>query len=93
MADWSDQIYSFFTGDQTGINFITNIGLQVTNVFPLTKSITEQFVVKSNSLLQFAYQAVGYLSSHLVWQVVNKKSYLRVKRFGYLLTMFDLCCK
>ena len=33
VADWSDQIYSFFTGDQTGINFITNIGLQVTNVF------------------------------------------------------------
>ena len=39
VADWSDQIYSFFTGDQTGINFITNIGLQVTNAFPITRRI------------------------------------------------------
>ena len=30
VADFSNTIYDFFTGDQTGENFITNIGLQVT---------------------------------------------------------------
>ena len=29
LADFSNSIYDFFTGDQTGVNFITNIGLQV----------------------------------------------------------------
>ena len=29
LGDFSTIIYDFFTGDQTGINFITNIGLQV----------------------------------------------------------------
>ena len=29
VADFSSSIYDFFTGDQTGINFVTNIGLQV----------------------------------------------------------------
>ena len=63
-------------------------------LFPLQGAhITEQFVVKSEYFLQFAYKVVGYLSSHLVWQVVNKESYLRVKRFGHLLSMFDLCCE
>ena len=29
VGDFSNTIYDFFTGDQTGVNFITNIGLQV----------------------------------------------------------------
>ena len=29
VGDFSNSIYDFFTGDQTGVNFITNIGLQV----------------------------------------------------------------
>lgn len=33
VADFSNTIYDFFTGDQTGVNFITNIGLQVPFLF------------------------------------------------------------
>ena len=33
VGDFSNTIYDFFTGDQTGVNFITNIGLQVPFLF------------------------------------------------------------
>ena len=33
VADFSNTIYDFFTGDQTGENFLTNIGLQVSLLY------------------------------------------------------------
>ena len=73
VGDFSNTIYDFFTGDQTGENFLTNIGLQVSLLYFLQKVII--FLQNSKHFeklkqLQFAYNVVGYLSSHLVWQVM-----------------------
>ena len=64
VGDFSNTIYDFFTGDQTGENFLTNIGLQVSLLFVQNSKHFETL-----KQLQFAYNVVGYLSSHLVWQV------------------------
>ena len=37
VGDFSNTIYDFFTGDQTGENFLTNIGLQVSLLYFLQK--------------------------------------------------------
>ena len=73
LGDFSTIIYDFFTGDQTGINFITNIGLQVPFLIPITGGEIYPLLQNPKTSLiplQYAYNLVGYLGSHLVWQVM-----------------------
>ena len=88
VGDFSNTIYDFFTGDQTGENFLTNIGLQVSLLFVLQNS--KQF--EKLKQLQFAYNVVGYLSSHLVWQVMYNQQIDFYVLFSVCAEIYSVSC-
>ena len=78
VGDFSNTIYDFFTGDQTGENFLTNIGLQVSLLFFLQKVII--FLQNSNILRNW-----NNCSLHTMWWATSAATW-----FGRLCTINKL---
>ena len=76
LSSISNSIYDFFTNDQTGSRFSTNVLLQVT-LLCVADILTP--------IPQLTYQLGGYLASHVIWQVTNTNIYVLVDKTKYFI--------